>query len=83
MSEAIPSAQKILVEVSLKYGLPISEIIGRSRTRTVVKARTEVIERMRSERDMSYSEIAKEVQRDWSTVRDSLKKSEREKQSPG
>lgn len=51
-------AEAILLDVALTYGVDTFMIKSRSRQRSVVRARKEVVARLRKDTDLSWSEIA-------------------------
>ncbi len=60
-------ATVILAEVALRYGLSISEILGRSRVRSKVEARQEAMWLIRCRLNMSYPELGAFFDRDHTT----------------
>lgn len=51
-------AEAILLDVALRHGVSVELIRSRRRWRTVVRARKEVVARLRRDTDLSWAEIA-------------------------
>lgn len=62
----------VLREVSMRRGVPVTALLGRARTKSVVLARGEVVWRMRHLRKCSMTEIGRALGRDHSTAMDYL-----------
>lgn len=59
---------RIIKEVSLKHGVPVSVILSDIRSVDVVKARFEAIYRIRDERKLSWAQIGRQFNRDHTSI---------------
>lgn len=68
----LPAWKVVLSEVSEKYGVPVSMIVGTNRSKTIVPARNEAAYRMVHELGMSLFATGRRVNRDHTTVSHSI-----------
>ena len=65
---ALYTPKEIIRIVSARFGIGMGDIIGKSRSQSIFKARKEAAKRLRSDCGLSYPEIGKVLRRDHSTV---------------
>lgn len=69
---------KIVNSAAEKYGIPADDILGKKRTKEIVRARHMAVYVMRKLADMSFNDIGKFFNRDHSTIMSSVEKIEKE-----
>lgn len=66
--EGIPAWRRIILETAIKHNLMPAEMLGAQRAPHLVKARHEVMYRLKTETTMSLPAIGKRIGKDHSTV---------------
>jgi len=76
----VSKAEVIVLAAAVELGVSASAMLGKGRTRTVVRARDLAMLRIREELGLSYMEIGSLFKRDHSTVMAAVRRAERVEQ---
>ena len=79
ISKKRENVKTVLDDVSILYGVPVDDILGKRRLKLIVDARHDAMYRMRNDLRMTYSHIGLIFNRDHSTVIHAVEKVTNEK----
>ena len=64
----LPKSHRIIEEVCRERDVPVEDILGDSRLRTITRARQECYHRIRRDTDLSLAQIGRIFKRDHTTI---------------